>query len=229
MRIHYEIKSRLKSEELRFFLIFFILHSSFFIFSSCEHDDYDKGDGRYSHLRTDYVTVSVQDNYVQSITTDEGVALPFSTGMKVDVQPKDTTLRWLIYYNQNLNPNTNQAIEIMERNTMMLLKPIDRMSLATVKTDPVTLTSAWMASNGKYLNMRLGLKISNPNLNSNKQTIALVNDGENDGVVYYTLYHDQADSPQYYTQEYYFTVNASEGKEIDLTINTYNGTWHKRF
>jgi hypothetical protein len=48
-------------------------------------------------------------------------------------------------------------------------------------------------------------------------------------VVYYTLYHDQAGIPQYYTQEYFFTVETPEKKEINLTINTYNGVWHKQF
>lgn len=215
--------------------------------ASCEHDSYDTGEGQYSRLHTDYVTIKVRDNYVQSITTDEDKVLSLGREMKIDVEPKDTTLRWLLYYNgtrrdepQANNNNNNENIEIVGSNPMFLLKPIDRSEVITMKTDPVTVTSVWMASNGKYLNLRLGLKTGNSD-GAAKHSVALVRSGVSGDVVYYTLYHDQADVPQYYTQEYFFTVEtlemgreeaalAGQGKKvIDLTIQTYNGTWHRQF
>ena len=192
---------------------------------SCEHTSYDTGDGRYSHMQTDYVTVTVHDDYVQSIVTDEGRSLAYSKGMTYDVEPVDTTLRWLLYYNDN----GNDPIEIVGRNTMWLLKPKERYEIAMMKTDPVTVTGVWVAKNGKYLNLRLGLKTGKTDDRQAKHTVSLIKEGVSDDVVYYTLYHDQADIPQYYTQEYFFTVEAPEQKEIDLTINTYNGVWHKQF
>jgi hypothetical protein len=173
-------------------------------------------------MHTDYVTVKVHNDYVQSIITDDGKALEFSKGMTYDVQPVDTTLRWLLYYNDG------SPIEIIGRSTMWLLKPIDGYRIATLKTDPVTVTSVWMAKNKSYLNLRLGLKTGNSDEQA-KHTVALIRNGVSGDVVYYTLYHDQADIPQYYTQEYTFTVEAPEQKEIDLTINTYNGVFHKTF
>ena len=191
---------------------------------ACEHTPYDTGDGTYSHLHTDYVTVKVHDDHVQSIVTDEGRSLAFSKGMTYDVQPVDTTLRWLLYYNK---VNDSAPIEIVGRTTMWLLKTMESYEVAPMKTDPVTVTGVWVAKNGKYLNMRLGLKTGNSD-NKAKQTVILVKDGVNDDVAYYTLYHDQAGILQYYTQEYFFTVEIPEQKVIDLTINTYNGTWHKQ-
>ncbi|MBR4572669.1 MAG: hypothetical protein IKO28_04550 [Prevotella sp.] len=188
------------------------------LIASCEHDSYETGDGNYSRLTTDYVTVDVKECRVQSIVTDDDVALDLGKGMTLDIQPKDTMLRWLLYY---------KGTEIVGRNTMLLLKPLGKSMILETKTDPVTVTSVWMAGNRKYLNMRLGLKVGNAN--GSKHGVALIKDKEEADVVYYTLYHDQSDIPEYYTQEYFFTVKAPENKEIDLTINTYNGTWHKRF
>ena len=219
MRIHYAISLSVLTAVLT---------------ASCEHDSYDTGEGQYSRLRTDYVTIKVRDNYVQSITTDDDKVLSLGREMKIDVEPKDTTLRWLLYYNgtrrdePQANNNNNENIEIVGSNPMFLLKPIDRSEVITMKTDPVTVTSVWMASNGKYLNLRLGLKTGNSDEQA-KHTVALIRNGVSGDVVYYTLYHDQADIPQYYTQEYTFTVEAPEQKEIDLTINTYNGVFHKTF
>jgi len=206
MRIHYAIN-----------LLLIMLATA-----SCERDSYDTGEGTYSRMHTDYVTVKVHNDYVQSIITDDGKALEFSKGMTYDVQPVDTTLRWLLYYNDG------SPIEIIGRSTMWLLKPIDGYRIATLKTDPVTVTSVWMAKNKSYLNLRLGLKMGNSDEQA-KHTVALIRNGVSGDVVYYTLYHDQADIPQYYTQEYTFTVEAPEQKEIDLTINTYNGVFHKTF
>ena len=206
MRIHYAIS-----------LLLTVL-----ITASCEHDSYDTGEGKYSRMHTDYVTVKVHNDYVQSIITDDGKALEFSKGMTCDVQPVDTTLRWLLYYNEG------SPIEIIGNNAMLLLKPIDGYKIAMMKTDPVTVTSVWMANNKSYLNLRLGLKMGNSD-DEAKHTVALIRNGVSGDVAYYTLYHDQADIPQYYTQEYFFTVEAPEQKEIDLTINTYNGVYHKTF
>ena len=207
MRIHYAISFLLPLLQL-----------------SCEHTSYDTGDGKYSHMQTDYVNVEVKDCYVQSITTDDDKVLSISTGMRIDVEPKDTLLRWLLYYSDN----GNAPIEIVGRNTMWVLKPLESYEVISMKTDPVTVTGVWVAKNRKYLNLRLGLKTGNSD-NTAKQTVMLVKEGVSDDVVYYTLYHDQAGIPQYYTQEYFFTVETPEKKEINLTINTYNGVWHKQF
>ena len=48
--------------------------------ASCERDSYDTGEGTYSRMHTDYVTVKVHNDYVQSIITDDGKALKINPG-----------------------------------------------------------------------------------------------------------------------------------------------------
>ena len=193
---------------------------------SCEHTSYDTGDGKYSHLQSDYVSVEVKDCYVQSITTDEDSPLNIKTGMRVDVEPKDTTLRWLLYYN---SAGDGGVIDIVGRNTMTLLEPKEKSLIGTMKTDPVKLISVWVANNKKYLNMHLGLMMGNSETENSKHVVGLSLDDVHDDTAYYTFYHDQSGIDEYYTQDVYLTMKCPEQKTIDLTINTYNGTWHKQF
>ena len=192
---------------------------------ACEHDSYDTGDGKYSHLQTDYVSVEVKDCYVQSITTDDDKPLSITAGMRIDVEPKDTVLRWLLYYNKVSDSN---PIEIVGRSNMTLLKVRTTTDADAIKTDPVTMTSAWLSKNKRYLNLNIGLKMGSTTSNTQLHTVGMVCTGMDDDTAYYTFYHDQGNIPQYYTQDVLFTVECPDKKVIDLTINTYNGTWHKQ-
>lgn len=194
--------------------------------ASCEHDAYETGEGAYSFMRTDYVTVDVKAHKIASITTDEGRALNIPQGMDAETQKADTLLRWLLYYNQR---NEGDVISMMGHNTMLLLKPFEASDLENMKTDPVKVTSVWLAPSMKYLNLRLGLMTGNATQPDDRQTVGMVLDKVEDGVAYYTLYHDQANIAQYYTQEVFLTMECPEQKVIDLTIQTYNGIWHKQF
>ena len=117
--------------------------------ASCTHASYDTGDGEYSHLRTDYVNIEVKDQLIQSITTDEGTALSITPGIKVITNPKDTTLRWLLYYNK---VNNSDPIEIVSHSNMTLLKVKDA-SKTEMKTDPVTVNSVWVAKDHNTLTL----------------------------------------------------------------------------
>ena len=195
------------------------------LMASCTHASYDTGDGEYSHLRTDYVNVEVKDQLIQSITTDDGTALNINPGLKVITNPKDTTLRWLLYYNK---VNNSDPIEIVSHSNMTLLKVKDA-SEVEMKTDPVTVNSVWVGKDCKYLNLNIGLKMGTTESENNLHSVGMVCTKTEDGITYYTFYHDQADIPQYYTQNVLLTVDCAKEKIIDLTINTYNGTWHKQF
>lgn len=195
------------------------------LMASCTHASYDTGDGEYSHLRTDYVNVEVKDQLIQSITTDDGTALNINPGFKVITNPKDTTLRWLLYYNK---VNNSDPIEIVSHSNMTLLKVKDA-SEVEMKTDPVTVNSVWVGKDRKYLNLNIGLKMGTTESENNLHSVGMVCTKTEDDITYYTFYHDQADIPQYYTQNVLLTVDCAKEKIIDLTINTYNGTWHKQF
>lgn len=203
----------------------YILLLGIALMASCTHVSYDTGDGEYSHLRTDYVNIEVKDQLIQSITTDEGTTLSITPGIKVITNPKDTTLRWLLYYNKM---NNSDPIEIVSHSNMTLLKVKDA-SKTEMKTDPVTVNSVWVAKDHKYLNLNIGLKMGTTESESNLHSVGMVCTKTEDGIAYYTFYHDQADIPQYYTQNVLLTVECPKEKTIDLTINTYNGTWHKKF
>jgi hypothetical protein len=203
----------------------YILLLGIALMASCTHASYDTGDGEYSHLRTDYVNVEVKDQLIQSITTDDGTALNINPGFKVITNPKDTTLRWLLYYNK---VNNSDPIEIVSHSNMTLLKVKDA-SEVEMKTDPVTVNSVWVGKDRKYLNLNIGLKMGTTESENNLHFVGMVCTKTEDGITYYTFYHDQADIPQYYTQNVLLTVDCAKEKIIDLTINTYNGTWHKQF
>ena len=193
--------------------------------AGCKHSSYDTGDGEYSHLRTDYVNVEVKDNYVQSIITDDGRQLNISPGMKVTTNPKDTTLRWLLYYNVNHNLNHNENIEIISHSNMTLLK-VKEAGEIELKSDPVTVNSVWVSKDGRYLNMNIGLKMGTTETENNLHSVGMICQKTEGNTAYYTLYHDQADIPQYYTQNVLLTVKIEKEKIIDLTINTFKGEWH---
>lgn len=208
-------------KKLSYILLFGIV-----LAASCTHASYDTGDGEYSHIRTDYVNVDVKDQQIQSIVTDEGASLNIPPGIKVITNPKDTTLRWLLYYNKE---NNSDPIEIVSHSNMTLLKVKKQQEVQTIKTDPVTVNSVWMAKDQRYLNLNIGLKTGITESENNLHSVGMVCTKTEGDIAYYTFYHDQADIPQYYTQNVLLTVESPEEKIIDLTINTHNGTFHRQF
>ena len=197
---------------------------------ACENRFYDAGDGKYSFLYTDYVDVDVKGGIIHGIVTDDGTSLNIPQGKRLDIEPKDTMLRWLLYYNKR---NANTPIEIVGNTPVRILHPYTAEEVKTIKTDAVKVTSVWQSANGKYLNLRLGLMTGNATSPDQKQQLFLVRTAchsINKGKATYTLYHDQHDVPQYYTQEYFFSMPYPiEQDTVEVHIQTYSGEFIEQY
>ena len=80
----------------------FILFSLSAIISSCTQDAYDKGEGKYSLMRGDFVEAQVDANkQIVSITTDDGDHLPLVNPYPAKwITKGDTIYRCMLYYNK---------------------------------------------------------------------------------------------------------------------------------
>ena len=197
---------------------------------ACSNDAYDSGDTSLSYLHAEMAMVHVEGRSVKSVITDAGDRLMLADDASVSsyLEKNDTTYRMMLYYNK---VSDESPVRLVSMQTVPLLNPIDRDSIETVMTDPVTLVSAWQSANGSYLNLLLGLKTGNADDASLKQRLGLVCDSviiSNEGTArrYYTLYHNQNSIPEYYTQNVYVSVPADsfmQGDSIYVNVNSYDG------
>lgn len=202
----------------------------FFLFviaiASCSQDAYEAGDSPLSYLRADMVDMHVEGDEVKSIITDDDEALVFGKLRVAEelVRP-DTTYRALLYYNKV----EGKEIEVVSSSLARLLEP--KTEKLFEADDPLTYTSGWMAANGRYVNLNLGLKVGNAEDENTKQGVFVILDSEEtlaSGHKRYhlTLRHDQNGMPEFYTKTFYFCIpvyDFDEGDELELTVNTYNG------
>lgn len=202
--------------------------------SSCKHNAYETGDGDLSYMHADYTDITITDGRVAMMQTDNDINLipPYGIGVSSEI-PTDTMLRRLIYYTMS---DVTQPIEILKLTTVEIIRPHAENAIEEIKTDPVKLTAAWMSHNRRYINMQLGLMTGNSDDDQAIQQILMVCDSihtDGRGAVFLTLYHDQADIPEYYTQDVHISIPLTElpidADTVSITINTYTGTVTKLF
>ena len=139
----------------------FILFSLSAIISSCTQDAYDKGEGKYSLMRGDFVEAQVDANkQIVSIATDDGDILPLVNPYPAKwVTKGDTIYRCMLYYNKVESEKGQYAAEVVS---------IGQVPCPTLKrwsefkqeyrTDPVKFESIWLSKSRKYLNLYMQLK-----------------------------------------------------------------------
>lgn len=204
------------------------------ILAACATDAYETGDSSLSYMRADMADMKVEGRAVKSIVTDQSLSLPFDSKLSVSekMARPDTTYRVMLYYNKV----EGKDIEIISSQLVSVVNPAMDRKLSTEAIDPLILTSAWQAENGKYINVRLGLKTGNAG-DEAKQYIDVRLDSivvHRDGAThrYLTLCHGQNNIPQYYTQDAYLSISQTGygvGDVTHLRVNTYEGVVEKNF
>lgn len=204
--------------------LYIILLVGIALLTSCSFGGYEEGDGALSHLVAEYVDITVHENTVTDMVTDGGEHLTVAEGLRVEGKlPTDTMLRRLLYYNKVEN---GKAIEVVKTVAVAVVKPHEAADIKEMKTDPVKLTSMWMAQNGRYVNVQLGVMMGNDAPEDAQQLLMFRCDSvstKGKGHVFATLYHDQADVPQYYTRDVYLSIPMAGYDTITVRVNTYSG------
>lgn len=208
----------------------FAFHFSLF-FSSCATDAYDKGEGEYSLMQAEMAEVHVDgDLQVDYFVTDDGgryaVDAPYKSKW---MTTPDSTYRAVAYF---CKLGIGLA-DVRGFNQVGVIAPKKRKEL---KTDPVRFESAWMSRGGAYLNAGIYLLLGATDDDKAIQTIGcqldtLLRNDDGTKTLWLTLYHDQGNVPEYYSQRAYVSIplSGTDADSVSLTVNTYDGTVRKIF
>lgn len=204
------------------------------VFTACENETYDTGDGKYSYLRADFgeIRTGAAATAIGG-TTDEGETLLFSSPYTTAWAAKaDTTYRALIYYKYN-NVETDK-VEPQAISRVPVVKVYYTARPDTVKFDPLTLESVWMSKNKKYLNIAVILKTGQAEGIDALQTIGLMYENEatlpgDKRELRLRFIHNQAGVPQYYSSRTFVSLPLKNisADFIAISIPTYDG-WISR-
>ena len=222
------------------FLVIIILNFQFLIFnSSCTQDNYDKGEGKYSLMRADFVEAHANaEKQIDAIMTDDGdqmsASKPFTA--KLVVTP-DSVYRCILYYNKVRDEKGLYIFEPISIGEVPCPKITPLSELGKVmKTDPVKFESAWLSKTGKYLNLSLYLMTGAMDNDKAMQTLHIVQDTimtnpDATRTSHLRLYHDQAGFPEYYSTQVYASILTSQidADSVRISINTYKGAVTKSF
>lgn len=196
--------------------------------TGCETDSYNKGEGKYSLMQADFadLTIDAQKRGV-SFLTDEGASYQLTPPLTANwIETADTTYRAIIYYNK---VSETQA-EPTAIGLVVTMHPIAHWRFKELPQDPIGFESAWLAKNGKYLNVGILMKtgrIDDEELPHNigvAQDTVIVNPDKT-RTAYYRFLHSQNGIPQYYTNRRYASIILPSVKPdtIRLSIMTYDG------
>ena len=224
---------------LRLIVIIITHFSLLMTHSSCTQDAYEKGEGKYSLMRADFVEARANaDKQIDQIITDDGEQLlaskPFTA--KLVVTP-DSVYRCILYYNKVRDERGYDVFEPISIGQVPCpeVTPLSELD-KEMKTDPVKFESAWLSKTGKYLNLSLYLMTGASDNDEAIQTLHVIQDTimthpDATRTCYLRLYHDQAGVPEYYSSQVYASILTSqiEADSVHLTVNTYKGLVTKSF
>lgn len=215
-----------------------ILIAAALTLAACTSEGYDSGDGSYSDMRADFVEACTDGSAaIVSVVTDDGDSLPLTQAVKAKWAVKgDTAYRALLYYNRVESSSGGFNAEAMGLRSVAVPQVAPAADFSGgVKTDPVTLNSAWISRSRKYLNLDLSLKTGQSDDEDTAQTLGIVLDslthGTQDNVTaHLRLYHDQGGVPEYYSTACYVSVPLPRtplclkgGDSVRVSITTYGG------
>ena len=220
-------------------VVIIIAHCSFFAYSSCTQDGYEKGDGKYSNMRGDFVEAQVDaEKEIIFLTTDDGETLPLTQPYSAKwITRPDTVYRCMLYYNKVREGNGQYAAEPISIGEVPcpIITPLAEQETA-MKTDPVKFESAWMSRTGKYLNLSLVLMTGTQDDAEAVHRLMIVQDAiltnpDATRTCILRLYHDQGGVPEYYSAHAYASIITSQipADSVRISINTYNGVVEKTF
>ena len=139
----------------------FILFLLSTMISSCTQDAYDKGEGKYSQMRGDFVEAQIDaSKQIVSITTDDDEMLPLVNPYSANwITKGDTLYRCMLYYNKVETAKGKYAAEVLSVGQV----PCPSLKhwadfKEKYRTDPVKFESLWLSKSGKYLNLYMLLK-----------------------------------------------------------------------
>ncbi len=213
------------------------------LLSSCEYTGYDTGDTALSYYTSEMANLTIRNSVLTAITLDDDTQLlppdDYYVGESI---PADTMMRCLIGYTQK---DASEPITLINATSVMLPDIVSGLTDEERKTDPLKLTAAWLSANRSYVNMNLGLMTGNDRDAEQYQSLKIIADSLSDegaGTIYLTLYHDQNDQPEYFTETVYASLTTTfyvlypgEGMRtfspdtICLDVNTYDGVERRRF
>ena len=218
--------------------LLFTIHCSLFTIS-CTQDAYDKGEGKYSLMRGDFVEAHANgQKQIDFFLTDDGDRFT----MKNTVSPKwvttaDSTYRCILYYNkveEEPGKTFAEAISIgqVPCPRIIPLAELDK----EMKTDPVRFESAWVSKSAKYLNLSLYVMTGTTDDEEASQKLSVVRDTlmtnpDNTRACHLRLFHDQGGIPEYYSSQVYVSIrlDSIDADSVIMNINTYKGKISKSF
>lgn len=212
-------------------LLFYFLP---FLLFSCETDNYEKGEGKYSLMRADMAELSVNgQKYAMSFLTDDGDSYQLTSPYTAKwIQTADTTYRSIIYYNK---VKGGQA-EMKSISTVVTLLPKEHWRLKEQPQDPVGFESAWLAKNRRYLNIGLLLKTGRVSDEELPHSVGLAQDTvithtNGHRTAYYRLLHSQNGIPKYYTNRRYISILLPQPlpDTITLSLQAFDGIVRRTF
>lgn len=195
------------------------------LFCACEHDTYEWGDGRYSHLTARFTEVHTTTNaLLDYAVSDEGDTLRFVQKRQMaGLAVADTAYRALLYYNPS-----GAMVRLVNLSLVPVVKPV---ADETALSDPLTFESAWIGKNKKYLNISFYVKTGQSGLSDKRQQIGVVLDSvvtapNGHPRVYLRLSHSQNGVPEYYSVHGYLSIplkTLPAGATIRLRVVDYRG------
>lgn len=206
-----------------------------FLLVACTTDSYNKGQGKFSLMQAELVDLAVNaDKQVTAFTMDDGqryALTPVATASWI--QRPDTTYRAVLYFNV-LTDNTAEAVSM---GTVPTLRAREHWKLEEQREDPLGLESAWLAKNGKYLNLGVLLKTGQVDGEDGVHTVALAQDTiiqnpDKTHTAKFRFLHDQAGVPEYYTNRRFVSILLPDTVQLDtirLTFPTYEGKVERIF
>ena len=195
--------------------------------TACTQDSYEKGEGAYSQMMAELADAHVNsDKRVDYVDTDEGERLVLSKSASASFITKaDTTYRVSFYYKK-----VDDKAESLAMGRVSVLSPLSAKDIKDMKTDPVRIESMWIGKSKKYANLSLYLMTGATDSDSLRQVLgcrrdALVTNTDGTRTLRLTLYHNQGDVPEYYSQRVYLSIpiKGIKADSVCLTVNTYEG------
>ena len=200
------------------------------LLSACTNDPYDSGDGRYSYLHAEFAEAhTIAAKTFDRATTDDGENLRFDPYATAEWAEKaDTIYRALLYYNKAEHTTVAEPVSAV---WVPVLSPIPADKIEREKKfDPVTLESLWTSANGRYVNLALLLKTGKADDPEAVQSIGIMKEEADDGLLTLRVLHDQGSVPEYYTSRIFISIPVTDdlaGRSIRLIVNTYKGIVEK--
>jgi len=206
---------------------------TFLLFTSCESDVYETGDGEYSYLRADFGEVYVAGaTQLTKCVTDEGEQFIFSPQHTAQWALKGDTLYRALVYHKSIESGMSRVYALTQ---IPVLKPLLSERPDTFHTDPMTLESAWVSANGKYLNIGYAVKTGVADGIDARQQLGVFYEtrptGAGDEVLRLRLTHAQNGVPEYYTARGFMSIPLQRlsAHKASLSVHTYSGDVIRNF